>query len=532
MLPEAKQDIVLEAGRGECASFQIVVRADSGAKAITAKESESEHAPSRSESPGARLLFSREDWLNLDQASNSEGATGWWPDVLVPAVDEVVHERRNAFPFDVSAEHPGLIYVEACVPQHATPGKYPHQVEVTAQGLPTVKIPVTLEVLHYELPATSSLPTAFGFSGVSAARAHGFDPKNFEAVLALSQRYATLALEHRLSLFGMTWEPPPYRMQHGQAVLDFSEYDRELSPFLDGTALDDHARFTSTDLRGPPGHPSDAERIAYWRALAAHLRQKGWLDRTFLYLPDEPKPEQFGQVRHLAELAHRADPSLHVLLTASRQAGLFSVADLWAPNLNCLYHRPGPSPCPAVAEANDYESELKRGAHLWWYQSCTSHGCGPVSGSDEKPFLGWPSYMVDHPIALNRAMGVLAFSQHISGELYYDTVDAYDGDTFHSVWRFHGNGDGTLFYPGRADRIGGQIEVPLASLRLKAIRDGLQDYELLHLAESLGQGEAARQIAAKLAPHPWEIERDPKVWEQSRHQLVQLVEHAWLERAH
>ena len=40
-----------------------------------------------------------------------------------------------------------------------------------------------------------------------------------------------------------------------------------------------------------------------------------------------------------------------------------------------------------------------------------------------------------------------------------------------------GNGEGTLFYPGRPDKIGGNDHIPISSLRLTLIREGNEDYE-------------------------------------------------------
>ena len=45
-----------------------------------------------------------------------------------------------------------------------------------------------------------------------------------------------------------------------------------------------------------------------------------------------------------------------------------------------------------------------------------------------------------------------------------------------------GNGEGTLFYPGRPDKIGGKDHIPVSSLRLTMIREGNEDYEYMILA--------------------------------------------------
>lgn len=46
-----------------------------------------------------------------------------------------------------------------------------------------------------------------------------------------------------------------------------------------------------------------------------------------------------------------------------------------------------------------------------------------------------------------------------------------------------GNGEGTLFYPGRPDKIGGNDHIPVSSLRLTLIREGNEDYECVKKSE-------------------------------------------------
>ena len=46
-------------------------------------------------------------------------------------------------------------------------------------------------------------------------------------------------------------------------------------------------------------------------------------------------------------------------------------------------------------------------------------------------------------------------------------LDAYnESDPWKSVYAFGGNGDGTLFYPGTPERIGGRTHIPVESLRI------------------------------------------------------------------
>ncbi len=90
-----------------------------------------------------------------------------------------------------------------------------------------------------------------------------------------------------------------------------------------------------------------------------------------------------------------------------------------------------------------------------------------------------------------------------------------------------GNGDGVLAYPG-----------PLPSLRLKALRRGLQDRLLLAKLASCGGGEAAQAIAKKMIPRAlgeasgraaWPVEE--AAWEAARFEVLDEILKRCPERA-
>lgn len=59
-----------------------------------------------------------------------------------------------------------------------------------------------------------------------------------------------------------------------------------------------------------------------------------------------------------------------------------------------------------------------------------------------------------------------------------------------------GNGEGTLFYPGRPDVIGGSTHIPVSSLRLTMIREGNEDYEyLVQAVEKVGREKVVAAMA-------------------------------------
>ena len=513
---EGAAAIELRALRGECEAAQIGMRAGSAPLEVQ---------PRIDGSLGekVRVQLYRVGLVQLLRPSGPEGGAGRWPDPLVPDVDPYVGEKRNAFPLRIPAGESRSLLVEVCVDGGAAPGAREAAI-VLAAGKASHRVPVKLRIERAAIPATATLPTTFGFSSRRAALAHHGRPGTDEEIAKLDALYREALLRQRISAHGGTFDPPPFRRVDGRIEVDFTAYDREVGPFLSGEALENGARATSTELRTHPKLASDEERIAYWRAFAEHHRKKGWKALLFDYAHDEPKREQLPTIHERARLVKKADPSIRVLLTASLDPKLVGPVDLWTPNLNCLFVKRSPDEwCAWRAPLDAYRKAQKEGALLWWYQSCSSHGCddssivGAKNDAAESYFRGWPSYVIDAAGSRARAMGWLAFAEGIGGELYWDTVFAYapkgaPADPWKpgGAWAFGGNGDGTFFYPGTPAQIGGKSHVPVDSLRLHHVRDGLEDYELLRLvAARPGGRQVAERAARKVASKPWEVSDDP-----------------------
>jgi len=501
--------IRLAAAGGECAAAQIVVRSPDGVRGLTASA-----APlRRGEKATVPLEMSRVATIELTQPSGPEGSAGEWPDALVPVRDAIWKETRRAFPVDVGPDRAQAIFVEACAPPRS-PGRYAGAVQLgwmARKGPVRTSVPVELRVRGFDLPATPELATAFGFSGYSAAKGHGRPPRDARE---LTRLYDTMALRRGITLFGGTQDAPDYAALGDSVRIDWTGYDAEVAPFLDGTALPSGARWTAVELR-EPARLTRLQRKSWRRAWVEHFRERGWLDRLFVYVQDEPRPEDFPRVEERARELREDAPEVRRLLTTAYSDRLPSI-DLWVPLLNCLDPR-APS-CPRAAPRSSYDK-------LWWYQSCMSHGCGPLRPRDRDAFVGWPSYMIDAPATAARAMGWLAFANGISGELYFDVVHAYgQGDPWQSQWAFAGNGDGTLYYPGTPRRIGGEHDVPVESLRVVQIQRSLQDHAYLALCARLGDPRLAQAEARALAPSLRGWARDPRAYAAARERLAARIE--------
>jgi hypothetical protein len=142
--------------------------------------------------------------------------------------------------------------------------------------------------------------------------------------------------------------------------------------------------------------------------------------------------------------------------------------------------------------------------------------------------------MIDAPATVNRVMSWMSYKYQMEGELYWGTNAAdsdYSNDPKNTSWEVQwlagGNGDGSLTYPGRPDRIGGTSTIPIASLRLKQIRDGLQDLEYMYLLEdATGSRTAGVAIVESVVRTTYDFEHEPAAMLAARAKLAAAIEAA------
>jgi hypothetical protein len=487
-LPRAATEAKISAARNEFEAFQIAVVGSATHVSATATA-----LTGPGQIPAPRLF--REGALTVTQKSGLDGSAGTFFDALIPDVDDVVGEKRNAFPFDVPAGQDRVLWAEVHVPKDAAAGAYQGSVVVHAdQG--DVTIPVTLTVYDFALPSTASLKSFYGLYYGDIPTAHGVSGDAFSALRA---RYSQLALDHRISV--SSFDDGNFNLAH------FAQF---YGPLLDGTAPTQlqGAKITSVMFTGSP---ATSATYASW---ASFFKSHGWFDRLFDYTCDEPPSSRCTWADLAARYAtvKAGDPAFRTLTTTPIQdataAGALSQIDVMVPVVNYLYGKSASDPGgwddqysgPQASKYLGWLAADPQRRELWMYQSCMSHGCDGTSAY----FSGWASYNVDHTAVRNRAMAWLAFEYGATGELYYESTESYHGsDPWSDLWFYGGNGDGTLFYPGTPAAIGGTTHIPLASIRLKMIRESYEDYEYLKALSDAGDPTLAQQIAVQLFPNPW-----------------------------
>jgi hypothetical protein len=288
-------------------------------------------------------------------------------------------------------------------------------------------------------------------------------------------------------------------------------------PLLGGTAstLLSGARLTSAMYSGDT--PFTAPTSTYVNAWATEFSSQGW---TSLYdqTVDEPGTNctYWSNTFPWATTYHAATPPVPVLITGTiAQATTCSALN----DVDWL--------TPTIFDLDPYAGSLQRSTYNTWlsgsagptrrigtYIGCASSGGGISNCYNGTPGTGstgaYPNYDVDGKPAANRADEWLSFLHQISYELNFDTTCAWNaaygctagmGNPWTTNYAFGEWGDGTYVYPSTSyngTTLTNQVTQPggsalatpifLPSVRLKNMRDGMQDYEYLNVLTNAGEG--------------------------------------------
>ena len=522
--PGTSTSASISAAQNEFEAFQVAVNGGASGATGVSVNAPTLTGPGGATIPAANVRLYREALITTTYASNQEVSPGTWPDALIPDVDEIANEKRNAFPFDVPANENRVVWVDVLVPANATPGTYTGTLQVVGDAGLSVNVPVTLTVWPFALPSTASLPSTFGLGWDTpclAYYAQGYnDPRCGDSgVEQLRIQWTQFFLDHRITVDQVYTGPNP-----SGGSYDWTTWDALYGPLFDGTANTRLAGAKVTTIRYSWGASSTD-----YGAWASHFRQKGWFDRTYDYTCDEPPNGcAFTDIPGRVANVRAGDPEFRTLVTTNIDDAttndVLSDITMMTPIINEMDDKSGSF---AGSQRASYDAYVTGGNTLFWYQSCESIGCS--SGSGAKSYsaysTGWPSMMIDTPAMRNRAMEWLSFAYQMQGELYYGTGIAIENgaDPYQDQWFFGGNGDGTLVYPGTTAEIGGSTDIPVASMRMKLIREGMDDYEYLKLVSDLGDPTFAQQEAATVVQHPYAINDDPSVMYAARTALAQRI---------
>jgi hypothetical protein len=184
-------------------------------------------------------------------------------------------------------------------------------------------------------------------------------------------------------------------------------------------------------------------------AFESHLREKGWLYKTFFGIKDEPSLHNALAWREVSSYMHKYAPDLR-RVDAIETTYMLDDIEIAVPKLDAL-----------ASWYNSYKEWEKKGNELWFYT------VGIYQGS----LL--PNKTIDMPVMDSRILHWLNYKYDATGYLHWGwnqwTENPYLDPDIHI-------GDGWHVYPVK--------DGVLNSLRWEQMRNGIQDYEYFWMLEN------------------------------------------------
>ncbi|RJP30160.1 MAG: DUF4091 domain-containing protein [Candidatus Omnitrophota bacterium] len=497
-----KGTVHISAAKGEFEPAQVIIRPEQALTNVWV-DVEALQGPGQSRIGTENISVKQVEYVEINNPSDGIGCLGFWPDPLPPLET----------PIDLDAERNYPFWITVRVPRDAAAGIYKGILQLRADQWSCVA-PLSVEVFDFAIPEKPSLRSAFGFSpGVVRRYHHLQTDEEYEQVI---DAYLQNFRDHRISPYNPTMlHPIQSELKTGEDgkqhfEFNFENFDRA------GNRYFDEFGFTSLSLPligmgGGTFHSRQKGRIGdfeqgsdeheqlfheYASTIEGHLREKGWLDKAFVYWFDEPDPKDYEFVREGMDLIHRNAPGLKRFLTEQPEEELFGSVDIWCPILD----QADPELC---------QPRQEKGEEIWWYV-CT----GP-----KQPY---PGLFIDHHAVEMRAwiwmthwygyQGCLVWqSNYWTSDLAYPRPDTQDPwwDPMSYVTGygrpvgfkgFWGNGDGRFIYPPRAWADGEKrLCGPVDSFRWEMLREGMEDYEYFQLLKKLVESGELKRSQLKRA---------------------------------
>lgn len=473
------------------------------------------------------------------------GVVGKYPDILVPAVDPYWGQTTNAWPFNVAAGNNQSAWIDVLVPQTAPSGYYSGTVTVQT-GCPSscttvTTLPIILGV--WQWPSSGHMPSTPTLTMLGAATGWSYQA-------LCTQMYAPGATSINQAACGtypggggspdtanlyvvkdaeLVMKDHRYPSgAHGDISVttgSFSAYNALEGPILNGTCnLHNGVATTCPVLPGSKdnaidmGFRNEAGSAAIWSNFYSNFQTQGWLPDLYNYLCDETSctSTSYG---YGAAMHGYISPGIPNLATttwgALNTAGALNDIDWIVDSTENFQNIGGSTENPA-----NYQSWLTGSADGIARKWLSYFACGQTGTcSDGSPgpapagwtFATYANFSADGLPVAHRVMEWQTYLHGQGGELYYaDDICDYPSyysqcvpsgvayDPWSGIYYSGGWGDGTRLYTGSVvagsvNYMGSGVTIPLIlpSIRLTDARDGVQDYEYLHVLTQNGQGTLA-----------------------------------------
>jgi Domain of unknown function (DUF4091) len=484
--PQVNKNIDLFAAKGEYESFQIIVTgARQGLTNVNVSVSDLRSSGGSSISKKHITLY-REHYVYVRDPSptwrshtNVSLGKGWYPDALIPFIDPETKlppqkSQLTAVPFDLKSADNQPIWVDVFVPRNTAAGQYTGKFVVTSdQGKSEGTI--QMRVGNFELPLKPSLNSSFSF-WKARSKANNVELLKHR----LMPREVDLKDERSLiSEWGLT-----------SVDLGFwSGADITTCQMKPTPSVQDLKKKAAQHQPGLLVYNYTADEIDNCPSLNQPLRQWG-------------KNLAQAGIKNLVTM--KPLPSLYNDGSKTRK----SVVDIWVLQAE-MYDR----------STKQVTEVMKKGDKVWSYNAL-------VQGTHA------PHWEIDFPpINFRIQPGFINQSLGLTG-LLYARVDDWTKDPWHDIQTFKDlekhdyPGEGMLVYPGTAVGMNGVAP----SMRLKWLRDGVEDYEYIEILKKLGRGSWALKVSQTVGPNWKDWTRNPSKLESARLQLGQEIDRIYAQK--
>jgi hypothetical protein len=540
---EGAQTAKISSARNEVESFQVLVSAPAENINVTKVEISDLTGPNGSKIEKENVKLFREEYVRVRLSTRrAELPPGLYPDPLVPFINPVTNEpieplnqRRErwgepvktsgydmyAVPFEVFKGQNQALWVDVHVPKEVPAGTYSGALTVQARGGISEKIDVTVTVWNFTLPDGPTHRNHFGSFG-NVARYFNVK-RNSERFKQIEMRYCRAMSEHRINPPIPSYMLPQVNDDGSLTIIP--ERHTALKEFIAKFHVTDFeiprarfARLPGSTLRSDYKTISPENRIKaqrYYREFYKYLKDNGWEKGAYLYMLDEPNlRENYEQVLVLGRLVHETVPQLKCLVVEQTYLqdpswpDLDPAVDIWCPLWSFI-------------DRESINEKIAHGDEVWSYTALVQRAPRYHPQYQTVKNYDPPYWHIDRPLTEYRVPTWINYQYDITGLLYWSTVTTVIEPWYNPAFAHprHYNGGGFLFYPGVPCGIDG----PVTSIRLKNLRDGMEDYEYFAILEKLTDKNTVKKIVDTVAPNWWNFSKDSNEILAVREKIVQQI---------
>ena len=443
---------------------------------------------------------------------------GEWPEMLRPGV-----------PASLGRNEIRPLWLNVRIPVDAKAGVYDGAVILKAASGFSCRIPVSVKVWNFSLPATPRLRTALSQDQQQAIT---YYEKLLKRTLTDAEKSEVM---DRLARFMLS-----RRMSPGN-IYDWTAYSGKPVPYPEPKHWREYAALGMNTIPianltprafGAPAsdmrawYEEDNHRVGVGESLRANyvLARAAGVEKTlFMHGFDEVgyHKDLVGKsavIKDLVAYWRTIEPSLKIECITTVNESLTGSIGIWCPAFSMMEKHKG-----------DYAARQKAGDELWLYTCLGS----PADGYA-------PSFVLEARAMDLRLVGWMCHFFNADGFLYY-RVNGWkycypDNDGRHwpdKPWNAANypayNGDACLIYPSPDWR-----QPPYSSVRMENLRDGFEDYDMLKMLED-AKGKFSAEENKKiedllsikaLMTSSTEYSRNPSLLREQRRQIAN-----WLEKA-